>query len=65
MRVNDVFSRCRTDQNVKIYYEGIYIEGTAYDIVTNESYRLKRIGDMLVTRINSYENVLSLKVVKA
>ena len=65
MRVNEVISRCRTDQSVQIYYDGIYIEGTVFEIVANEGYRLNRIGDMLVTCILSDDSYLILRAVKA
>lgn len=65
MRVNEVISRCRTDQLVQIYYDGIYIEGTLFEIVANEGYLLNRIGDMIVTGILSDDSYLILRAVKA
>lgn len=65
MRVNEVISRCRTDQSVQIYYDGKYDEGTVFEIVANEVYRLNRIGDMLVTGILSDDSYLIIRAVKA
>lgn len=65
MRVNEVISRCMTDQKVEIHYEGSYIIGMICDIIPTELYRENRIGDMLVTKINTYDNALYLKAVKA
>ena len=65
MRVNEVITRCRTDQSVNIYFEGKFIEGTAFELVEDPQYRLARIGDMIVTNIMSNNNDLILKVVKA
>lgn len=65
MRVNEVISRCRTDQSVQIYYDGKYIEGTVFEIVAIEGYRLNRIGDMIVTNIITDNNYLILRVVKS
>lgn len=69
MRVNEVISRCRTDQNVLICYDDYHIYGFVYDIVNNREYKENRIGDMLVTRIgiDSYRGstALYLKAVKA
>lgn len=65
MRVNEVISRCSTDQSAKIYYEGKFIEGNVYEIIATEEYRLNKIGDMLVTNINCYNSDLRLKAVKA
>lgn len=64
MRVNEIVSRCRTDQSTKIYYEGESIEGTVFEIVEDPKFRLDRIGDMIVTNINSYHNHLILRCVK-
>ena len=64
MRVNEVISRCRTDQSAKIYYEGESIEGTVFEIVEDPKFRLNRIGDMIVTNINGYNNYLILRCVK-
>lgn len=65
MRVNEVISRCRTDQSVQIYYDGKYIKGTVFEIVAIEVYRLNRIGDMLVTGILSDDSYLIIRAVKA
>lgn len=65
MRVNEVISRCRTDQSVQIYYDGKYVEGTVFEIVAIELYRLNRIGDMLVTGILSDDSYLIIRAVKA
>lgn len=65
MRVNEVISRCRTDQSVQIYYDGKYIEGTVFEIVAIEGYRLNRISDMIVTGIISDDSYLILRTVKA
>lgn len=68
MRVNEIVSRCSTDQKVAIHYEGRYILGSVYEIIATEEYRNTRIGDMLVTRIGiaSYRGstALYLKAVK-
>lgn len=65
MRVNEVISRCRTDQSVQIYYDGKFVEGTVFEIVAIEGYRLNRIGDMLVTGILSDDSYLIIRAVKA
>lgn len=65
MRVNEVISRCRTDQSLQIYYDGKYVEGTVFEIVDNEGFQLNRIGDMIVTGILSDDSYLILKAVKA
>lgn len=65
MRVNEIVRRCRTDQSAIIYYEGNSIEGTVFEIVEDPKYRLNRIGDMIVTSINSYNSDLILRAVKA
>ena len=64
MRVNEVISRCRTDQSVQIYYDGKYIEGTVFEIVKAPTFRLNRICDMLVTNIRSDNSYLILRAVK-
>lgn len=64
MRVNEVITRCRTDQSVNIYYEGKFIEGTVFELVEDPQYRLQRIGYMIVTDIMSCNNDLILRVVK-
>ena len=64
MRVNEVISRCRTDQSVIIHYDNRAIVGTVYEIISVEEYRLNRVGDMVVTKISSNNSDLFLKVVK-
>lgn len=65
MRVNEIVSRCRTDQSIIIHYDDRSIVGTVYDIIDIEEYRLNRVGDMLVTKIGTFKSALLLKVVKA
>lgn len=65
MRVNEVISRCRTEQSLQIYFDGKYVEGTVFEIVAIEVYRLNRIGDMLVTGIFSDDSYLIIRAVKA
>lgn len=65
MRVNEVISRCRTDQSVIIHYDNRAIVGIVYDIISVEEYRLNRVGDMIVTNISSNNSDLWLKAVKA
>lgn len=65
MRVNEVISRCRTDQSVIIHYDNRSIVGTVYEIIGIEEYRLNRVGDMIVTNISSNKSDLWLKAVKA
>lgn len=64
MRVNEVISRCRTDQSVIIHYDNRAIVGTVYEIIGIEEYRLNRVGDMVVTNISSNNDDLWLKAVK-
>lgn len=64
MRVNEVISRCRTDQSVIIHYDNRSIVGTVYEIIGIEEYRLNRVGDMIVTNISSDKSDLWLKAVK-
>lgn len=64
MRVNEVISRCRTDQKVLIYYDEYHIYGRIYDIIDTEEYRENRIGDMIVTNISCNNSDLWLKAVK-
>lgn len=64
MRVNEVISRCRTDQSVIIHYDNRAIVGTVYEIIGVEEYRLNRVGDMVVTNISSNNGDLWLKAVK-
>ena len=63
MRVNEVISRCRTDQKVLIHYDTYHICGRVYDIFDTEEYKENRIGDMLVMQIVSDESELYLKAV--
>lgn len=65
MRVNEVISRCRTDQSIIIHYDNRSIVGYVYDIISTDEYRLNRVGDMIVTKIISNNSDLWLKVVKA
>lgn len=65
MRVNEVISRCRTDQSIIIHYDNRSIVGTVYEIIGIEEYRLNRVGDMIVTNISSNKSDLWLKAVKA
>lgn len=65
MRVNEVISRCRTDQSVIIHYDNRAIVGSVYEIIGIEEYRLNRVGDMIVTNISSNKSDLWLKAVKA
>lgn len=65
MRVNEVISRCRTDQSVIIHYDNRAIVGTVYEIIGVEEYRLNRVGDMIVTNISCNNSDLWLKAVKA
>lgn len=65
MRVNEVISRCRTDQSVIIHYDNRAIVGTVYEIIGVEEYRLNRVGDMIVTNISCNNSDLRLKAVKA
>lgn len=64
MRVNEVISRCSTDQSVIIHYDNRSIVGTVYEIIDVEEYRLNRVGDMIVTNIICNNSDLWLKVVK-
>lgn len=64
MRVNEVISRCRTDQSVIIHYDNRAIVGTVYEIISVEEYRLNSVGDMIVTNINCNNSDLWLKAVK-
>lgn len=61
MRVNEVISRCRTDQKVLIYYDEYRIYGRIYNIIDTEEYRENRIGDMFVTKIFAHENELQIR----
>lgn len=61
MRVNEVISRCRTDQEVLIYYDEYHIYGRIYDIIDTEEYRENRIGDMIVTKIFAHKNELQIR----
>lgn len=64
MRVNEVISRCRTDQSIIIHYDNRSIVGTVYEIIGVEEYRLNRVGDMVVTNISSNNDDLWIKAVK-
>lgn len=63
MRVNEVISRCRTDQKVLISYDDYHICGSVYDIFGTLEFKENRIGDMLVMQIASNENELYIKAV--
>mgnify|MGYP006922306193 CR=1 FL=1 len=72
MRVNEVLTRCSTDQYVCIVYSssnGTYhIYGSVYDIIFTDEYRYNRIGDMFVTKIGAHHETRSdlyLKAIKA
>ena len=65
MRVNEILSRCRTDQNVLICYDDYHIYGFVYDIVNNREYKENRVGDMLVTRISAYSDSKGELFIKA
>lgn len=65
MRVNEIVSRCRTDQSIYIHYDNRCIQGNVIDIIDIEEYRLNRVGDMLVTKIYAYKSGLFLKAVEA
>lgn len=63
MRVNEVISRCRTDQKVLICYNEYHICGRIYDIIDTQEFKENRIGDMLVLDIGSNESELHLKAI--
>lgn len=63
MRVNEVISRCRTNQKVCISYDDYHICGIVYDILDTQEFKENRIGDMLVLHIEGNENELYLKAV--
>ena len=65
MRVNEVISRCMTDQSIIIHYDNRSIVGTVHDIIGIEEYKLNRVGDMIVTNISCNNSDLWLKAVKA
>lgn len=65
MRVNEVISRCSTDQPMAIHYDRRTILGSTYDIINKEEYRLNSVGDMIVTKIYTLKNDLVVKAVKA
>ena len=65
MRVNEVISRCNDSQSVIIHYDNRCIAGYLCNIVYIEEYRLNRVGDMIVTRIETFKDSLVVKVVKA
>lgn len=68
MRVNEVISRCRTDQDLLILCDNMHFEGTAYEIINLEEFKLSKVGHGLVTNIGvanySSRSVLYLKAVK-
>lgn len=64
MRVNEVLSRCRTNQSVIIHYDNRCIVGYLHNIIDLEEYRLNRVGDMLITRIGTSKDSLLVKAVK-
>lgn len=66
MRVNEVISRCRTDQPLVIHYDydRRTISGSTYDIINKEEFRLNCIGDLIVTKIYTFKSDLVLKAVK-
>lgn len=65
MRVNEVISRCRTDQQIAIHYDydRRTISGSAYDIINKEDYILNIVGNMIVTKIYTFKSDLVLKAV--
>lgn len=69
MRVNEIISRCRTDQQACIHYESEVIVGTVYELINTEEYKNFKIGDMLVTTIGTTEykgyNILYVRGVEA
>lgn len=65
MRVNEVISRCRTDQKVLISYDNYNICGRVYDILDTQEFKENRIGDMLITHISCVDSELYIRVVKA
>ncbi len=67
MRVNEVISRCRTDQPMAIHYDYARrtIAGNTYDIINSEEFRLNGIGNMIVTKIYTFNRDLVLVAVKA
>lgn len=64
MRVNEIISRCRTDQSIIIHYDNRAVVGTVYEIIGVEEYKLNKVGDMVVTNISTNNNDLWLKAVK-
>lgn len=66
MRVNEVISRCRTDQPMAIHYDyhRKTISGITYDILNKEDFRLNMVGDMIVTKIYAFKSEIVLEVVK-
>ena len=69
MRVNEVISRCRTDQQACIHYESEVIVGPVYELINTEEYKNFIIGDMLVTTIGTTEylgrTILYVRAVKS
>lgn len=64
MRVNEVISRCRTDQSIIIHYDNRTVVGTVYEIIGVDEYKLNKVGDMVVTNISTNNNDLLVKAVK-
>lgn len=66
MRVNEVISRCRTDQQIAIHYDydRRTISGSIYDIIHKEDYILNSVGDMIVTKIYAFKSDLVIRAVK-
>lgn len=69
MRVNEVITICRTDQEACIHYDSSFIVGSVYSLINTNEYKNYRIGDMLVTKIGTTEylgrTILYVRGVKA
>lgn len=65
MRVNEVISRCRSDQLINIRFNDKSFIATVYDMSSLTEYRLYKMGDMFVTNISSDNNTLWIKAVRA
>lgn len=69
MRVNEIITRCRTDQETCIHYDSSVIVGSVYELINTKEYKNYRIGDMLVTTIGTTEylgrTILYVRGVKA
>lgn len=63
MKVNEVISRCRTDQKVLISYDDYHIYGRVCDILGTQEFKENRIGDKVVMKIATNENELYMKAV--